>query len=165
MKKGAIILCVGLLAGICAFTGFYQLRTAPHRRMMRESQPELAWLKTEFNLSDGEFTRIQRLHDAYLPDCAERCRRIEQQNQRLRDLMGGSTNMTSDIRAVLAERARLRGECETEMLKHFLEVSRAMPPEQGRRYLAWIEDQTFLQGWAMERRHKQEQDPHAAHPH
>jgi hypothetical protein len=30
------------------------------------------------------------------------------------------------------------------MLKHFLDVSRAMPPEQGRRYLSWILDQTLL---------------------
>jgi hypothetical protein len=40
------------------------------------------------------------------------------------------------------------------MLKHFQEVSRAMPPEQGRRYLAWVQEQTVLRGQAMENRHK-----------
>jgi hypothetical protein len=39
------------------------------------------------------------------------------------------------------------------MLKHFMEVSRGMPPEQGRRYLAWVEQRTLLSGQAMEQRH------------
>jgi hypothetical protein len=30
------------------------------------------------------------------------------------------------------------------MLKHFFEVSRTMPAEQGRRYLAWVQAQTCL---------------------
>jgi hypothetical protein len=29
-----------------------------------------------------------------------------------------------------------------------------MPPEQGRRYLAWVQEQTVLRGQAMENRHK-----------
>jgi hypothetical protein len=30
------------------------------------------------------------------------------------------------------------------MLQHFYEVSRTMPPEQGRRYLAWVQERTIL---------------------
>jgi hypothetical protein len=40
------------------------------------------------------------------------------------------------------------------MLRHFLEVSRTMPPEQGQRYLQWVEQQTCLSGQPMERLHK-----------
>lgn len=164
MRKGTAILLLGLLAGLCAFAGFYLLRTAPTRNLLRQPQPELAWLKIEFNLSDTEFDRVQKLHDAYLPACAERCRHIDEQSEKLRHLLAASTNMTPEIRAVLSERARLRADCEAEMLEHFLQVSRAMPPVQGRRYLAWVEQQTFLQGAGMEQRH-QKQDPHAAHRH
>jgi hypothetical protein len=42
------------------------------------------------------------------------------------------------------------------MLKHFIAVSQTMPPEQGRRYLAWVEKQTFMRGEAMERQHHQD---------
>jgi hypothetical protein len=28
------------------------------------------------------------------------------------------------------------------MLQHFYDVSRTMPPEQGKRYLAWVQQQT-----------------------
>lgn len=43
----------------------------------------------------------------------------------------------------------MRSECQAEMLKHFFEVSRAMPPEQGKRYLAWVQEQTCLRQQTM----------------
>ncbi|MGO9204519.1 MAG: periplasmic heavy metal sensor [Limisphaerales bacterium] len=165
MKKGATILLLGLLLATAAFCGFYYLGTASCRRMMRGPQPELAWLKKEFKLSDAEFARISQLHAAYLPQCAARCRRIEEESQRLRQLLSQATNMTPEIQFVLAERAGMRAECEAEMMKHFLDVSRTMPPEQGRRYLAWVERQTFLHGQAMEDRHHTEGGSQPAHQH
>jgi hypothetical protein len=39
----------------------------------------------------------------------------------------------------LTELALLRSQCQAQMLQHFIEVSQAMPPEQGRRYLAEME--------------------------
>ena len=153
MKKGAAILLVGVMLGTAGFTGFYYFGTAACRSMMREPQPELAWLKKEFKLSDKEFSRISRLHEAYLPQCKDRCLRIEQQNQRLQQLFATATNVTPEIQNLLADRARTRAECEAEMMKHFLEVSRTMPPEQGRRYLVWVEKQTSLHGQGMEERH------------
>jgi len=52
--------------------------------------------------------------------------------------------MTTEIEAAVAEAAKLRGECPRDMLRHFLEVSQTMPPEQGRRYLAWISERTLF---------------------
>jgi hypothetical protein len=68
--------------------------------------------------------------------------------------------MTPEIEAVMAQRAKMRTDCEAEMLKHFLAVSRTMPPEQGRRYLAWVEQQTFMRGEAMEQQHRQQSSSH-----
>jgi Spy/CpxP family protein refolding chaperone len=154
MKKGALILLLGLLLGAAGFSGFYFLGTALGRGLMRGPQPELAWLKQEFGLSDAEFARICALHEAYLPQCAERCRVTEQQNRKLKELLAQDATITPEIENLLAERAKNRAQCEVEMLKHFQEVSRAMPPEQGRRYLAWVQEQTVLRGSAMENRHK-----------
>ena len=36
----------------------------------------LLWLKSEFKLSDADYTRISNLHDACLPGCMERCKEI-----------------------------------------------------------------------------------------
>lgn len=163
MKKGLAIVALGFLLATGGFVGFYYLGMASCRAMMREPQPELAWLKKEFKLSDAEFARISQLHAAYLPRCAERCRVIEEQNQKLRELLAQATNMTPEIEGVLAARATMRAHCEAEMMKHFLDVSRTMPPEQGRRYLAWVQEQTFLHGQGMEARHRTETGEHSAH--
>lgn len=154
MKRGALILLLGLLVATAAFSGFYYLETAPSRAIMSQPQPELAWLRKEFKLSDAEFARITKLHEAYLPQCAQHCVRIAEQNRRLEQLLAQSSSVTPEIRNLLAQRAQTRADCEAEMLKHFVEVSRTMPPEEGKRYLEWVEQQTFLSGQAMELRHK-----------
>ncbi len=165
MNKGGLVVVLGLLLGTAAFAGVYYLGTASSRSLMREPQPELAWLKKEFNLGDAEFARVTQLHEAYLPRCAERCRRIAEQNQKLHQLLGQATDMTPEIRALLLERAQTRAECEAEMLQHFLAVSRTMPAEQGRRYLAWVEQQAFLNSQGMERRHQTGQKSPSGHEH
>jgi len=153
MKKPWVILLAGLVLFTAAFSGFYYLGTASCRAMLNGPQPELAWLKKEFRLSDAEFARIIQLHEAYLPKCAERCSRIAALNGRLQQLLSQSPNITPELREILAQRAQMRADCEAEMLNHFLEISRTMPPAQGQRYLQWVEQQTFLSGEAMESRH------------
>src|SRR6266568_6689550 len=160
MKKGQTILLLGLLACAAAFFGIYYLGTVHCRDMMRESKPELAWLKSEFKLSDAEFARISQLHEAYLPECRERCKRIKEQGEKLQQLLAQAKAVTPEIQNLLAERAKTRAECEAEMLKHFLEVSRTMPPQQGQRYLAWVEQQTSLRGQGMEQRHGMADEHH-----
>jgi hypothetical protein len=154
VKKGTLILLIGLVLGTGGFAAAYYVKTASCRDMMREPQPELAWLKKEFNLSETEFKRVVELHEAYLPQCGERCRKIEEQNQRLEALLAKSSEVTPEVQEMIAERARMRAACETEMLKHFVQVSHTMPPQQGQRYLAWVERHTFLNGQGMEQRHR-----------
>ncbi len=165
MKKGLFILALGLVLGTAGFTGFYYFGTASCRQMMCEPQPELAWLKKEFKLSDAEFARISELHVAYLPQCAARCQRIEEQNQKLKQLFSQASAVTPEIQNLLNERARMRADCETEMMKHFIAVSKTMPAEQGRRYLDWVEKQTFLRGQGMEERHRATSASSSGHSH
>lgn len=165
MKRGVIILLLGILLGTAGFSGFYYLGTAPCREMLRERQPELAWLKKEFKLGDAEFARIAQLHAAYLPQCAARCERIEEQNQKLKQLFAQAASVTPEIQNLLAERARMRADCEAEMMNHFLQVSRTMPPEQGRRYLDWVGKQTILHSQSMEERHRTAPAGNPVHQH
>ena len=149
MKSAIVILVTGLVVCAAAFCGFYRFGTASHRGLLHEQTPELAWLKKQFNLSDAELSRITRLHEAYQPHCDVMCQRIEEQNSKLRKLLASGHTMTSEIEATVAEAAKLRGECQRDMLRHFLEVSQTMPPEQGRRYLAWISERTLLRADGM----------------
>ena len=144
MKKSIAILCAGLLVSVVAFCGFYYMGTASQRVVVSGETPELAWLKQEFNLDDTEFARITKLHDAYQPHCMEMCRRIDEQGKKLKKLLSATNTMTPEIEAAFAESATLRADCQREMLQHFFEVSRTMPPAQGRRYLDWISERTFV---------------------
>lgn len=150
MKRGLLILGLGVVGAVLAYYCVYLIGTATPRAMMQSPQPELAWLKHEFNLGDAEFKRISELHDDYLPQCIERCRRIDESNGRLFKTLDTATEITPDIETLLKERAQLRATCQSEMLEHFFEVSRTMPPEHGRRYLAWARDNTCLREQAMD---------------
>ena len=153
MKRGIVILLSGLALGLCAYRAFYFAGTASHRALLETETPELAWLKKEFGLDDAEFARVIRLHDAYKSECMKMCRRIDAKNAELKELLASTNTLTPEIEAKLAEAGRLRVECQKNMLRHFLEVSRSMPPEQGQRYLAWVQEKTFLPEHRMHDHH------------
>ena len=149
MKKGVIILVLGLLAAAAAYGCVYFVCMSPARSLQQSDKPELAWLKEEFKLGDAEFKSVSELHAAYLPQCRDMCREIDGHNVKLQKLLSGATNMTPEITAALTESSRLRSECQTMMLRHFFQVSQTMPPEQGRRYLAWVQEKAFLPNYDM----------------
>ncbi|HWF03838.1 MAG TPA: periplasmic heavy metal sensor [Candidatus Angelobacter sp.] len=159
MKRSAFILVLGLLLAAGAYYGFYFLSAAPSQGLTESKAPELAWLKKEFNLSDAELARVSELHAAYRPHCVEMCHRIDAKNAELKDLLAKTNTMTPDVEKKLAEAAQLRLECQQAMLRHFMEVSRTMPPDQGRRYLAWVEERTFLPGYGMRQDDSMEHAP------
>src|ERR1041385_5332538 len=134
MKRATIILISGLVLAIAGYCAIYFHGTSEQRQMLECPAPELAWLKKEFQLSDVEFERITKLHEGYLPRCAELCRRIAEKNSELQQLVSGTNVDPTAVEQKLKEAGDLRVECQKNMFNHFLEVSRQMPPEQGRRY-------------------------------
>jgi hypothetical protein len=150
MRRGILILSLGVIGAALACCCSYFMGTATPRALLRSTQPELAWLKHEFNLSDTEFTRVSQLHADYLPQCKERCRRIDGFNNQLSNALATATQVTPELEKILNERAQIRATCQAEMLKHFFEVSRTMPSEQGKRYLAWVRENTCLREQAMD---------------
>jgi hypothetical protein len=144
MPRTLLILVAGLAFAGLGYFGVYSAGTAAHCTMEKSQAPELAWLKQEFQLNDEEFNRISRLHEQYLAGCAERCRRIDLKNQELAQLLTATNTITPEIERLLSEAAQLRAECQKNMLQHFYEVSRTMPTDQGKRYLAWVQEQTIV---------------------
>lgn len=136
MNRSLFILLGALALGLAIFAGSYFVgqRTC----MMCESQPadDLAWLRTEFHLSDAEMARIRELHEGYLPQCAEMCAKIAAKKSELESALGNGTNLTAEAQSKLSELAELRAQCQAQMLQHFITVSQTMPPEEGQRYLA-----------------------------
>ena len=130
-----VLLAALSLAGSAFSAGYF---AAARMRATAPDAPadELDWLRTEFRLSDAELARVRVMHTGYRPECAAMCQRIGDKNRELDALLAASTKVTSAVEQKLAEVAVLRAECQAQMLRHFHQVSQAMPPTQARRYLA-----------------------------
>ena len=141
MNRSLIILLGALVLGGALFGGSYFAGQRACRMM--HSMDDLSWLRDEFHLSTAEMARIQKLHEGYLPKCAEMCAKIAAKKAGLEAALNGSTNVTAVAQQKLAEIAALRAQCQAQMLQHFMEVSQTMPPEEGRRYLAEMQRLTL----------------------
>ena len=150
MRRGILTIMMGLAAALVAYCCVYALGTATPRRMMRSGLPELAWLRQEFNLTQEEYSRVTQLHANYLGKCRERCMQIEKLGVRLSKALTETREVTQEIESILQERAQTRALCQVEMLRHFFEVSRTMPPDQGDRYLVWVRENTCLREQPMD---------------
>src|SRR4029434_8395152 len=117
MRRGLLILALGLVGAALAYCCVYLMGTATPRALMQSAQPELAWLKQTLNLGDAQFTRISQLHARYLPQCKERCQRIDELNDTLSTTLASATQVTPEVEKLLSERAQIRASCQTEMLK------------------------------------------------
>jgi hypothetical protein len=143
MNRPLVILFSALVLGAAIFTGAYFAAQRAAVLCCANPADDLSWLRTEFHLSDAEMTRIRALHEGYLPQCAEICAQIAAKKSELETLLAGGTNITAAAQTKLNEIAALRAQCQAQMLRHFAAVSQAMPPEQGRRYLAEMQRLTL----------------------
>jgi Spy/CpxP family protein refolding chaperone len=134
------------LLAVGAYVCIYLARTSAARGSTAGDALPLAWMQTEYQLSDAQMARIRTLHEQYQPKCIEMCRRIDEKNDELQQLLAATNVITSEIKHKLAESAALRADCQTAMLQHLYEVAQVMPPDQARRYLTWMQNETLMPG-------------------
>jgi Spy/CpxP family protein refolding chaperone len=146
MKHAGFIIIVGLMVAFAGYSCVYLVCTGAQHSVEKKDGPSLAWLQTEYHLTDAQLARVRELHDAYQPKCMAMCRRIDEKNAELQTLLAATNVITPEIKQALAESAQLRAECQQAMLAHFYAVAQVMPPEQGRRYLAWVQQATLMPG-------------------
>jgi hypothetical protein len=144
MSRLRWLLILGLTGAVAAYCLGYFGRLGMAGHAAGNQLDELSWLKKEFRLGEADFARIEQLHQRYLPHCREMCAQVDAINQRLKDLLATTNQVTPEIEQALADAAQTRTKCQVMMFEHFYEVSRAMPPEQGRRYLDWVQRHTLL---------------------
>jgi hypothetical protein len=161
MKRSLVILISALLAGGALFGGSYFMGRHVCAACYARQSDSLDWLRQEFHLSESDMARIHALHDGYMPKCAEMCAQIAAKKQELDDALAGATNISATAKQKLTDLAVLRSQCQAQMLEHFIEVSREMPPEQGRRYLSEMERLTL----GAHEQTEQTMSDHAGHVH
>ena len=87
---------------------------------------------------------------AICPNAPRCARKSPPKRANWKPLLGSGTNLTAEAQMKLNELAALRAQCQAHMLQHFITVSQAMPPEQGRRYLAEMKRLTLGTNEQME---------------
>jgi uncharacterized membrane protein len=142
MNRPLVILLGVLMLGAAIFAGSYVTARRTCATVM-SSTDDLSWLRTEFHLSDADMARVRQLHEGYLPQCMKMCAMLAAKKAEVADALANGTNVTAAVRQKLTELGELRAQCQAQMLQHFINVSQAMPPEQGRRYLAEMERLTL----------------------
>jgi Heavy-metal resistance len=136
MRRPILILFAALALGAAVFAGAFLFARYVYVQHMAQSTDDLDWLRMEFDLNDAELARIRELHDGYLPKCEINCAQIAAKKRALNQAIAAGTNTPATLEASRAEVTHWRSKCQNEMLTHFEDVSRAMPPKQGARYLA-----------------------------
>jgi hypothetical protein len=143
VRRALFILLGVLAAGVAVFAGSFYLGRQICVKQMANPADDLDWLRREFRLTDAEMGRIRQLHEGYLPRCGEICLQIAAKKREVEQALAGTTNISAVAGQKLVEVGELRARCQMQMLQHFVEVSQAMPPEQGRRYLAEMQRLTL----------------------
>ena len=163
MRRSLLILFAVVVASVALGLGAYRLAGHLCSTHLVRSMDDLGWLRMEFRLGEAEMARIRDLHQGYLPKCQEFCDLIAAKKREVAAILGTETNLTTTVEQKLSEVASLRAQCQAAMLRHFVEVSRVMPPEQGKRYLAEMQRLTLSSHEQIE--HRMSGDAPPAHGH
>jgi hypothetical protein len=161
MNRSLVIVLGALALGAAVFAGSFFAGQRACVASMTRSADDLSWLREEFHLGDAEMARIRQLHEGYLPQCAKMCMLLAAKKSEVQAALGNGTNITAEARQKLIELGGLRAQCQAQMLEHFVAVSHAMPPAEGRRYLAEMEKLTLGAHEEIE----QSMTPAAGHEH
>jgi len=143
MNRSLVILLAALMVGAGIFAGSYSTTCRLCSASTQRPVDDLAWFREEFHLNDAEMAQVRLLHDGYLPECARMCTQIAAKKREISVALGDGTNVTAEVQRKLFELGELRAQCQGQMLQHFIAVSRVMPPEQGKRYLAEMQKVTL----------------------
>ncbi|PAW78511.1 MAG: hypothetical protein B9S32_06190 [Verrucomicrobia bacterium Tous-C9LFEB] len=152
MKRSVQFLFLVLIALALGAAAFAVCRYA--MTTSTTGQPELEWLRAEYQLDDAQYTRVVALHQNYQPVCDALCAKIAAKNAEIDQLIRTSPNgITPALAQAFREEGELRSACRLSMLNHIYAVSREMSPAQGKRYLDMMATQITCPASEMPRTH------------
>jgi hypothetical protein len=140
MNRSLAIVLGALALGVALFSGSYLVGQRLCQFCVTQPPGSLDWMQKEFHLNAAEMVRIQKLHADYLSQCNLMCGMVAAKKQEVTAALNGATNVSPVAEQKLAELAACRAQCQSRMLRYFVEVSRTMPPAEGRRYLAEMQN-------------------------
>jgi hypothetical protein len=138
MRRLFVVLGMAIAAGGLAFAWVRGNLAADAEDLMARDGSDIAWLRTEFELSDEQFAAIEQLHADYSPQCARHCAAIIAATDELRAFGEGGAP-PRQLAAARDRLADLEEVCNNATREHLKSVSSVMPPEESRRFLRMTE--------------------------
>jgi hypothetical protein len=136
MRRPLLVLGFALLAGILAFLGMRNHQMGERSGALLVDQlPELAWLKKDLQLSEGEFSKVKELHLGYRPKCLEMCNRIVRAREKLRVSSQAQRQMNPELESAIREYAKVQADCQQAMLQHLYQTAAVLSPQKAERFL------------------------------
>jgi small-conductance mechanosensitive channel len=139
MKRTVLVLTLGLVTGLAAHFACYELQ-APRSTDSLDTQ--LAWMKTELQLSDAQYARIKELHQASSPRLRDLAAQVNQlqaefaafeQVRQTRDRVD-----FLDFARFVDARRHVNRECLDSTKQLVLASAEVMTPVQKQRYIRLI---------------------------
>jgi hypothetical protein len=129
-----------LLAVVAATAGFLAYRASddPVVRAAVAKRDAMAWLRTDFQLTDAQFAAIKKLHDSYSILCEAHCQAIQEATLARNALKSATHSDSSELSAAERRLEELRLVCESAIATHARNCAAEMSPEAGQRYLALV---------------------------
>jgi small-conductance mechanosensitive channel len=142
MKRLVVILALAALLGSGAYIVSYTAARCTFCQMP-DANDSSSWLRQEFHLSDDQYAQVKKLEADYHPHCIVMCDQLKQSHLALKNLILANGAMTPEIETALKKDGEVQREWRQDMLRHFYEVSQAMPPAEGKRYLQIMQAQVL----------------------
>jgi hypothetical protein len=135
MRRPLLILLLFLVAGVTAFCLMRFKLHSGHREVWLDNLPELAWVRSELELTDEEFAKVAELHASYRPKCVEMCRRIAEAHEKLDRLAERDAAVSDELRLAIREHAIIHAECQETMLEHLYQTAALLDSRKAAKYL------------------------------
>ncbi len=140
MKRFVVVLAVAVLLGLGAYCLSYGIARCTFCRVP-DAHDSSGWMRQEFHLTDAQYAQVKQLETAYHPHCIKMCDEVNESRSALKNLILSNGTVTPEIEAALKKDGAVQQQCREDMLHHFYEVSQAMPPAEGKRYLQIMQAQ------------------------
>jgi hypothetical protein len=139
MKRGNLILLLGIAVGVTAHLVYFRL----HEPIDSDSiVGRLAWMKSELQLSDAQFERIRELHEASSPRLRALAAQVAQMQAEFAAFE--NTRRTTDrvdfieFAKFVELRRSIRQQCQDSTRQLVLAAANEMTPRQREHYLGIV---------------------------
>jgi hypothetical protein len=147
MRRGILVLVLGFAVGVTTHLIYFRLHRAPDPGSL---DGQLAWMKSELNLSDAQFARIRELHEASSPRLRALANQVSQMQAEFAAFE--NTRRATDrvdfieFAQFVETRRAINRECLDSTRQLVLAAAGEMTPKQREHYLGIVASTTSQTG-------------------